>query len=307
MLPGLSSEHSRHSATNRPADISKGKVTFFPDNNSQIQEFFCTFEPMSTPLSTAKRKTITRLQQSRRRHESGLFVIEGSKSVADTAGLFECVMIAASPTWLEANNASAYGTSEVYTATTADLRAMSSLATPPDVMAICRMPVFQPDYTDMQSRLVVALDGIQDPGNLGTIVRSCDWFGVNDILCSQSTVDIYNSKAIQATMGSLARVRVHYVDLSEALTHFAPDRLFGTFLDGTDIYSTPLPACGVIVMGNEGNGVSESISRMIQQRLFIPPGNPDAPHVESLNVGIATAVVLSQFQNSRVKYGQNKK
>ena len=150
-------------------------------------------------------------------------------------------------------------------------------------------------------RLVVALDGVQDPGNLGTIIRTCDWFGINDILCSHDTADCYNPKVVQATMGALARVRLHYVDLPQVLAEIKAEGtpLYGTLLEGINMYQPHAIADkqhGVIIMGNEGKGISPAVRQLITHPLLIPSYPADAETSESLNVGIATAIVLAEFR-----------
>ena len=154
--------------------------------------------------------------------------------------------------------------------------------------------------------LVLALDGIQDPGNLGTIIRTCDWFGVHDIVCSLDTADCYNPKVVQATMGALARVRVHYVDLPQWLKEVSSQssdiRIYGTLLDGKDMYEElkvrgeRLTAKGIIIMGNEGNGISQEVRPYITLPIRIPSYPKDVETSESLNVSIATAIVLAEFR-----------
>lgn len=147
--------------------------------------------------------------------------------------------------------------------------------------------------------LVLALDRVQDPGNIGTILRCCDWMGVDTVIASADTVDCFNPKAVQASMGALAHVKVYYTDLAEYLGSIdAP--VYGTFLDGENIYREALSECGVIIMGNEGKGISHEIEKFVNRRLYIPPYPTDSVHVESLNVGMATAITLSQFR-SRIK------
>jgi TrmH family RNA methyltransferase len=150
------------------------------------------------------------------------------------------------------------------------------------------------DGVDLDKGLIVALDDIRDPGNLGTILRLCDWFGISQLLCSEQTVDIYNPKVVQATMGSIARVNVNYVDLN-AFIQKTTLPVFGTFMDGKNIYKEPLPKEGIIVMGNEANGISESIEKSIKNRLTIPRFG-DLQQTESLNVATATAIILSEFR-----------
>jgi TrmH family RNA methyltransferase len=155
----------------------------------------------------------------------------------------------------------------------------------------------------------LALDGIQDPGNLGTIIRTCDWFGVHDIFCSRDTADCYNPKVVQATMGALARVRVHYVDLVKEISAFrfqlSDLRIYGTLLEGKDLYETlssesllPTSKGGlrIIVMGNEGNGISQEVRSLITNPILIPSYPKNVETSESLNVSIATAIVLAEFR-----------
>ncbi len=141
------------------------------------------------------------------------------------------------------------------------------------------------------------MDDIQDPGNLGTIIRLADWFGIEHIFCSANTVDVYNPKTVQATMGAIARIKTHYVDLPEFISSLKKEiPVYGTFLEGEDIYKKELLNHGLIVMGNEGNGVSDEVSRLINQRLYVPNYPKERETSESLNVAIATAVVCSEFR-----------
>ena len=144
------------------------------------------------------------------------------------------------------------------------------------------------------SKLILALDDVRDPGNLGTIIRLCDWFGITDLVCSESTVDCYNPKVVQATMGSLTRVHVHYMELRTFLKSSAVSK-FGAFMDGIPIYSHALPVNGILVMGNEANGISSEIEALIDKKISIPRfGN--LQNTESLNVATATAILLSEFR-----------
>ena len=173
---------------------------------------------------------------------------------------------------------------------------MSQLKTPGEVIAVYRIPERQFEAERFSSGLAIALDGVQDPGNLGTIMRVADWFGVENILCSPDTVDCFNPKVVQATMGAIARVNVVYADLCEAFGQLPGVPLFGTFLDGNDIYKERLPESGIIVMGNEGKGISPGVSGIINNRLLIPSYPAGRPTSESLNVAMATGIVLSEFR-----------
>ncbi|MGB5170400.1 MAG: RNA methyltransferase [Eudoraea sp.] len=167
---------------------------------------------------------------------------------------------------------------------------MSSLKNPSDILGVFQMPKTQSiDFSDW----VIALQDIQDPGNLGTIIRLCDWFDIKSIICSQNTVDCYNPKVLQATMGSIARVNICYGDLS-ALISSSNSRVFGTFMDGESVYEQDLPDRGVLILGNEGHGISKSLDGIINQRISIPQfGNTSA---ESLNVASATAIFLNEIR-----------
>jgi TrmH family RNA methyltransferase len=191
---------------------------------------------------------------------------------------------------------------------------MSHLRTPTDILALVEIPRRRTDPAAFGRELTLALDGVQDPGNLGTIIRLADWFGVRDIICSRDTADCFNPKVVQATMGAITRVRVHYGELEEwlgAATTAAPAGkpapggkfaktivpVYGTFLDGENIHSAKLtPTSGIIVMGSEGRGISPEIEKQVSRRLYIPHFPPDAPTAESLNVATATAITLAEFR-----------
>jgi TrmH family RNA methyltransferase len=175
----------------------------------------------------------------------------------------------------------------------ADLKKMSALASPNTCLAVFKMPEVKAINS---SGLIVALDDIRDPGNLGTILRLCDWFGIQQLICSKETVDVYNPKVVQATMGSIARVNVTYVDLYDFIAK-SKLAVFGTFMDGENMYTTNLPQEGIIVMGNEANGISSDLEKIIKNRLTIPRFGT-LQKTESLNVATATAIVLSEFRRA---------
>lgn len=239
-------------------------------------------------------KLVRDLERAKTRRESGLFKAEGTKLVADTIGHFEREALFATSAWL-AEHPDVEGT----TAKRADLERMSSLSTAPEVIAVYRQPRWQFDPAEASRNLVLALDTIQDPGNLGTIVRIADWFGIHDIICTRETVDLFNPKTVQATMGALSRVRVHYLDLPATLRSLDCP-VYGTFLGGENIYSAGLSNSGVIVVGNEGKGISPEVAETVTKRLTIPSYPPAEPTSESLNAAVATAITVSIF---RQKYG----
>ena len=157
-------------------------------------------------------------------------------------------------------------------------------------------PFYKLDFEAPSRSLCLTLDGVQDPGNLGTIIRIADWFGIEDLFCSQNTVDVYNPKTIQATMGALSRVKVHYTDLIPFIQTLHNVPVYGTFLDGDVIYQSELSPTGLIIMGNEGNGISPEIENIVTQRLYIPNYPKERKTSESLNVAVATSIICAEFR-----------
>lgn len=247
-------------------------------------------------ISAAQRKAVAALAKAKNRRESGLFAAEGTKCVVDTLDAFRLHLLAATPAWLEEHPEVACRP-ECVRANRADLERMTALSTPPQVIAVYEIPQ-QPELRIGPDELVVALDCVQDPGNLGTIVRAADWMGVTTILASADTTDIFSAKAIQATMGAVSRVRVHYCDLPATLAALpAGTPVFGTFLGGENIYTAAqLGPGGVLVMGNEGRGISDAVAATVSRRITIPSFPTGRPTSESLNVGMATAIALAEFR-----------
>ena len=228
-------------------------------------------------------KDIKALGQKKFRDERGLFVVEGEKLVAE----------ALQSGW---DVVAHYRVEDIGEETMARI---SQLAHPSPALAVVRQPAAEPLAIE-PDELVLALDGIRDPGNLGTILRIADWFGIRNVLASEDTVECFNPKVVQATMGAIFRVRVHYCDLVRS---FASLRMtggdipvYGTFLDGKDIYETPLTRGGVIVMGSEADGITPEVAKTVTRRLFIPPYPRDARTSESLNVAVATAITCAEFR-----------
>ena len=183
-----------------------------------------------------------------------------------------------------------------------EMERISQLKSANTTLAVVEQPRYRLDEGALKHTLVLALDGVQNPGNMGTIMRLADWFGVSDILCSRECADCYNPKVVQATMGAILRVRVHYVDDLAALLkrlNSCGMPIYGTLLDGENIYTKQLTTNGVIVMGNEGRGLSDVCRATVSDSLFIPPYPIDTPTSESLNVAMATAVVLAEFRRPR--------
>lgn len=248
-------------------------------------------------LTKAQRKRFASLSTNKGRRELGLFMAEGTKCVLETAGAFEVDTIMATAGWLTLHADALPDGAPVTEARRADLIEISSLTTPADVIAVYRIPANRFSAPN-PSELSLALDRIQDPGNMGTIIRIASWMGISDIYCSGDTVDIFNPKVVQATMGAIARVSVHYVDLPALLADATACgvAVYGTFLDGKDIYTTELSDGGIIVMGNEGSGISEAVGQQVDHRLFIPSYPPGVTAIESLNVSVATAITVAEFR-----------
>lgn len=244
-------------------------------------------------LSKSKIKLIRSLERKRTRSELGLFVAEGDKLVSDMMGEMECTLLVATATWLQScDNIVA---DEVIEASREEIDKASLMQSPQSALGVFKIPQSQLNISKIEEQLVIALDGVQDPGNLGTIVRIADWYGIDTILASPDCADIYNPKTVQATMGALTRVKVSYVNLVDTIKHLNT-QVYGTFLDGESIYETDIPPCGVIVMGNEGKGISPEVERVVTNRVFLPPFPADNSCVESLNVGVATAITCAEFR-----------
>jgi len=240
-------------------------------------------------ISKNQIKFIRQLEQKKYRKKEQLFVAEGPKVVGDLlhAG-FTPHSIFATEAWAHQGRSFQEVSDE-------ELQRISFLQHPQQVLAVFRLPsdaICQSSPTPDTSSLALALDDVQDPGNLGTIIRIADWFGITNIYCSENTADAWNPKVVQATMGSIARVSIVYTDLAELIGK-AKVPVYGTLLDGENIYAQELSANGIIVMGNEGNGISPKIRQLITRKLLIPQFH-EGP--ESLNVAIATAITCSEFR-----------
>ena len=248
-------------------------------------------------LSKAKIKLIQSLDAKKNRQTEGLFVAEGPKVVGDLLPHFSCILLIATNKWLQDHPREK--ADEIIEVTEDELRKASFLKTPQQVLALFRLPLPAVPSTTGEE-LMLALDDVQDPGNLGTIIRIADWFGIRQIICSKGCTDTFSPKVIQATMGAIARVQVIYVELEEWLQSLPEGTpVYGTFLEGDNIYSTPLQQRGVIVMGNEGNGISTAVEKAVTQRLFIPSYPQGCETSESLNVAIASAITCAEFRRRR--------
>ena len=242
-------------------------------------------------ISKNQIKLINQLGQKKIRLREGLFVAEGPKIVGDLLKRWTPKAV------FSTSDYSPTLPLQIQTVTEDELRRISFLQHPQQVLAL--FPIPSPSTLHLPpSTLILALDGIQDPGNLGTIIRVADWFGIDHIVCSEDTADAWNPKVVQATMGSIARVNLTYTDLPAFIDQLPADfPIYGTLLDGDNIYQQPLSARGLIVMGNEGNGLSAAVRLRITHRLLIPSARY-GDTAESLNVAIATAIVCSEFRRT---------
>ena len=247
-------------------------------------------------LSKALLKLIKSLELKKFRKEYGLFVAEGGKTVCDLINLnLEAKHIIATKEWLE--NHKEIKNNNICEVSEEELKRASFLRTPQGVLAVFKQPQYDIDITTPEQELCLALDNVQDPGNLGTIIRIADWFGIENIYCSTGSADAYNPKTIQATMGAIGRVKIHYINLADMLSTIKEKaNIYGTFLDGENIYGQHLENKGIIVMGNEGNGISEECGKLINKRLFVPNYPTGRSTSESLNVSVATAIICSEFR-----------
>ena len=243
-------------------------------------------------LSKNQIKLISSLHQKKHRFANQLFIAEGVKVIQELVkSNFELDHL-----YTTKDDFSEVTTHKKSLISENELNKISALTTPNSCLAVFKIPL---ESKITESGLVLALDSIRDPGNMGTILRLCDWFGIQQLICSKETVDIYNPKVVQATMGSIARVNVNYIDLNDFITKTSLP-VFGTFMDGENIYQTALPEEGIIVMGNEANGISESIEKLVTKRLTIPRFG-DIQMTESLNVATATSIILSEFRRQNLK------
>ena len=244
-------------------------------------------------ISKNQQKYIRQLEQKKYRKREGLFVAEGTKVVGDLLKRYTPHAVFATTQWQAAEGI----TPQILT--DEELQRISFQQHPQQVLAL--FPIPSQDTSDPlallnNQTLALALDGVQDPGNLGTIIRIADWFGISTLICSEDTADAWNPKVVQATMGSLARINILYTSLPDLLDRL-PDTypVYGTFLDGKNIYAEELTPGGLIVMGNEGNGISEEMRQRINRRLLIPDFH-QGETADSLNVAIATAITCSEFR-----------
>jgi len=256
-------------------------------------------------LEKAQKKMITSLSQKKYRDRHGLFIAEGPKLIHDllATGIEpEILVYVYDDSFLPHHK----HTNVLYKIEEAELNKISLLRTPQGVLGVFKKPEQTFRFGEHTNDLILCLDGIQDPGNLGTILRLAEWFGIPRIVCSPDCADVFNPKVVQASMGALARIKVHYAHLAK----FCHDSsslfqlpVFGTFMDGDNIFSTPLPDKGLIIMGNEGQGIRPETEKNVTTRLSIPEFGPHPSGLESLNVAVATAIVCAEFRRQNTYPG----
>lgn len=258
------------------------------------------------PLSKTRKSLIKSLNHTRRRRKEGLFIVEGRKNVLDILanGSFVPHWLIASEDFLDEykdaiHDAWGFSDDSVSCCTESEMRECSSLSTSSDVLAVFRIPEEDGSspWTTLSPRLYLMLDGIQDPGNLGTILRTAHWFGIRTVFASRNTVDLYNPKTVQSTMGSLGEVKVIYGDLPSIISENPDIPAVGLQLEGDNLFACQLPTKAFICMGSEGNGLSEDVRKLLKYSYTIPPAH-QSHHPESLNVSVATAITLAAFCNN---------
>ena len=238
-------------------------------------------------VSKSQIKLIKSLSQKKHRLREKLFTVEGIKGVKEFLKSDYELYALFGPENLEQVNER-----DFFEANSTDLAKISSLTTAPDYLAVFRT---REDLPVAENGLKVVLDGVRDPGNLGTIIRLCDWFGITDLICSRDTVDCFNSKVVQASMGSLSRINIVYTDLYEFISEKQSFPIYGTLLEGSDIYQSELKSESFVIFGNEANGISSEIQKLVNQKISIPQYGKEQ-NTESLNVATATAIALAEFR-----------
>lgn len=254
-------------------------------------------------LTASLRKSVVALADSRGRREQNCFVAEGTKCVLDTFGFFRLKALFSTQEWSREHTAvCATAGEKLCVCPRRELQRLSSLSTAPDVIAVYHLPEQEFCPGRAMRDLVIALDGVQDPGNVGTIIRAADWFGIHDVWLSADSADAFSPKTIMATMGAISRCRVCRGDLVEMIGNCPEAQVYGTFLDGDNIFTSHLAATGIIVLGNEGRGISPGVAKLVTRRLTIPPFPAGEVTSESLNVGMAASVTMAEFR--RREYGK---
>lgn len=253
-------------------------------------------------LSKHLTNVIQNLEKKKFRDKYNLFKIEGDKLVEELLLSHFCVKtLIAYPNWID-RHSPIIKSHHIIEVNEREMGKLSNFKSLPEVIALAEPPVREWKVEQVQNSLSVVLNGIQDPGNMGTILRVCDWFGINSVFCDTDCAHVFNPKCVQASMGAIFRVNVFYLDVVDFIPRFLNEsfRCYGTFLNGENIYQTELQSKGFIVMGNEGKGISPEIERFVTQKLTIPSFSHNEYSTESLNVGVATGIILSEFKRKEV-------
>ncbi len=268
----------------------------------------CKFNFM---LSKNKIKFFRSLSNKKYRVKHKKFIVEGKKMVADLVNnsfegniRYDISEIYATNRWLEENKHALKGTVPVFEVGNDDLKQVSSLATPNNVFAVVNIPRQEFDTGSLEKDIVICLDHIQDPGNMGTILRIADWFGIRNVLCSEDTVDVYNPKVVQASMGSILRTDIYYVELTKLLKEYAVSKdipVYGTLLNGENINTSALSQNGFIVFGNESTGISDDILPAINRKITISPYPEMRKPIDSLNVSVAAGIICAAFRRAAIR------
>ena len=251
-------------------------------------------------LKNSTIKFIASLGRKKNREANGCFVAEGTKCVRDTWDHFNCRMIVATRNWYEQFGHSGH-LDKIAFASRQQMQRMSQFSTAAEVIAVYDIPKLTISPDEVRHNLNIVLDNVQDPGNLGTIIRLADWFGIKNIFCTPDTVDVYNHKVVQATMGAISHVKVHYCDIGELIAQYPDIPVYGTFLDGDNIYRQQVENRGFVIFGNEGKGISPQLAGLVSRRLLITAFAASGEAPESLNVGVAAAITISEFRRRTVQ------
>lgn len=254
-------------------------------------------------LSKNKISLINSLKSKKGRLKNKLFLAEGNKLASEILNSkFKIKFLFATNDWLLENGDIAQNKyEELIQINEREMKKVSSLTNPQNVLCAVEIPKFHFKENELEKELSIVLDKLQDPGNLGTIIRIADWFGISNIFCSSDTVDVYNPKVVQATMGSIVRVNIHYVDIYSFLKrNFRKENfpIYGSFLNGSNIYETKLKQNGLIIFGSESNGISDDIEPFVKTKIKIPDFGDTLNSAESLNVAIATGIICSEFKRN---------
>ena len=255
---------------------------------------------MTTNLSKNTIKLIKSLRRKKFRQKYNKFIVEGDKMIKEILlqESFKLDQLFAVDTWLKTNESLfELQQQQVFSVSSSTLKQISELKTPNQVLAIIESPTYSLDENSLKNNVNLYLDDIQDPGNLGTIIRIADWFGISQVICSKGTVDVYNEKVIQATMGAFLRVKTPVSSLNEIQTHCPDIPIYGALMDGESIFTTSFPKSGILVIGNEGNGISMESQKLLTKRITIPAAENSV--AESLNAAVATGIICSVWKNGQ--------